>query len=114
MSQLMKRRAGVGVDISNIRPSGVSVENAARTTDGFTVFADKFSETVRGIAQGGRRGALLLSMSVHHPEVEQFITMKADKKRVTGANVSVRFTDEFLKAVENNTDYEQYACSGIP
>jgi ribonucleoside-diphosphate reductase alpha chain len=84
------------------------VENAARTTDGFSVFADKFSETVRGIAQGGRRGALLLSMSVHHPEIEKFILMKADKKRVTGANISVRFTDDFLKAVEANTDYEQF------
>lgn len=108
MAQLMKRRAGVGVDMSNIRPAGMHVENAARTTDGFSVFADKFSETVRGIAQGGRRGALLLSMSVHHPEIEKFIMMKADKKRVTGANISVRFTDEFMKAVEANTDYEQY------
>ena len=108
MAQLMKRRAGVGVDVSNIRPMGMHVENAARTTDGFSVFADKFSETVRGIAQGGRRGALLLSMSVHHPEIEKFILMKADKKRVTGANISVRFTDKFLKAVETNTDYEQY------
>jgi ribonucleoside-diphosphate reductase alpha chain len=108
MAQLMKRRAGVGVDISNIRPAGLTVENAARTTDGFGVFADKYSETVRGIAQGGRRGALLLSILVHHPEIEQFITIKRDKKRVTGANISVRFTDEFLKAVEENKEYEVY------
>jgi len=108
LGQLMKRRAGVGIDISNIRPKGVGVKNAAKTTDGIVVFMDRFSNTCREVAQGGRRGALLLSINVHHPEVENFITVKQNLERVTGANVSVKLTDEFLKAVENDGEYEQY------
>lgn len=108
LGQLMKRRAGVGMDISNIRPKGVSVKNSAKTTDGIAVFMERYSNTCREVAQGGRRGALMISINVHHPEVLTFINIKKDLKRVTGANLSVKLTDDFLKSVENNEEYEQY------
>lgn len=108
IGQLMKRRGGVGLDISNIRPKGLNVKNAAKTTDGIAVFMERYSNTCREVAQGGRRGALLISINVHHPEVLTFITIKRDLKKVTGANISVKLTDDFLKAVENDTEYEQY------
>ena len=101
LAQIMKRRGGVGFDISTIRPKGVETANAARTTDGIGVFMDQFSTTTRGIAQGGRRGALMLTISVHHPEIRTFINIKRDKTRVTGANISIRLTDEFMNAVKN-------------
>lgn len=106
-AQIMKRRGGVGHDISNIRPKGVSTSNAAKTTDGIAVFMDRFSNTTREVAQNGRRGALMLSISVHHPEVETFINIKRDKSRVTGANISVRVSDAFMRAVCDNTTYIQ-------
>lgn len=106
-AQIMKRRGGVGHDISNIRPKGVSTSNAAKTTDGIAVFMDRFSNTTREVAQNGRRGALMLSISVHHPEVETFINIKRDKSRVTGANISVRVSDAFMQAVNDNTTYVQ-------
>ena len=106
-AQLMKRRGGVGHDISNIRPSGLPVANAAKTTDGIGVYMDRFSNTTREVAQSGRRGALLEACSVHHPEIETFINIKRDKTRVTGANISVKLSDEFMNAVKNGTDYEQ-------
>ena len=105
MAQLMKRRAGVGCDLSNIRPRGMPTNNAAKTTDGIGVFMERFSNTCREVAQFGRRGALLLSNSINHPEIETFITIKQDPKKVTGANVSVRITDEFMKAVKKDTDF---------
>ena len=105
LGQLMKRRAGVGIDVSNIRPKGQNVKNSAKTTDGISVFMERFSNTCREVAQGGRRGALLLSINVHHPEVLTFINIKKDRKKVTGANCSVKLTDKFLKAVENNEEY---------
>ncbi len=105
--QIMKRRGGVGFDISNIRPRGESCENAARTTDGIELFMDRFSNSCREVAQGGRRGALMLSISVHHPQVMDFIKIKQNLKRVTGANISVRVTDEFMKAVKNKEKYQQ-------
>ena len=101
LAQIMKRRGGVGFDISTIRPKGVETANAARTTDGIGVFMEQFSTTTRGIAQGGRRGALMLTISVHHPEIRTFINIKRDKKKVTGANISIRLTDEFMNAVKN-------------
>lgn len=104
--QIMKRRGGVGFDISNIRPKGVATKNAARTTDGIGVFMERFSNTCREVAQGGRRGALMLSISVHHPEIMTFINIKKDKKKVTGANISIRLSDEFMKAVKQNKEYE--------
>jgi len=105
--QIMKRRGGVGFDISTIRPKGMTTSNAAQTTDGIEVFMDRFSNSCREVAQGGRRGALMLSISVHHPQVMDFIKIKRDLTRVTGANISVRVSDEFMKAVKENTEYIQ-------
>jgi len=105
--QLMKRRAGVGFDISNIRPKGLITKNAAKSTDGIAVFMERFSNSCREVAQGsGRRGALMLTISVHHPEIETFINIKRDLKKVTGANISIRLTDEFMKAVKANDQVE--------
>ena len=105
--QIMKRRGGVGFDISTIRPKGMVTSNAAKTTDGIEVFLDRFSNSCREVAQGGRRGALMLSVSVHHPQVMDFIKIKRDLTRVTGANISVRVTDEFMQAVKAGDDYHQ-------
>lgn len=98
--QIMKRRGGVGFDISTIRPKGVSTANAARTTDGIEVFMERWSNSCREVAQGGRRGALMLTISCHHPQILDFIRIKRDLKKVTGANISVRLTDEFMNAVK--------------
>lgn len=103
--QIMKRRGGVGFDISNIRPKDMETANAARTTDGLAVFMERFSNSCREVAQGGRRGALMLTISCNHPEIETFIDIKRDRKKVTGANISIRFTDEFMRCVENDVDY---------
>lgn len=103
--QIMKRRGGVGFDISKIRPRGVVTSNAARTTDGIGVFMERFSNSTREVAQGGRRGALMLTIDCRHPEVDTFINIKRDLTKVTGANISVRFTDDFLQAVEKNEKY---------
>ena len=105
-AQLMKRRGGVGFDISTIRPRGIQTNNAAKTTDGIGVFMERFSNTCREVAQGGRRGALMLSISVHHPEIETFINIKRDLKKVTGANISIRLSDEFMNAVKNGKQYQ--------
>lgn len=105
-AQIMKRRGGVGFDISTIRPRGLKTSNAAKTTDGIGVFMERFSNTCREVAQGGRRGALMLSISVHHPEIETFINIKRDKKKVTGANISIRLSDEFMKAVKEKKKYQ--------
>jgi len=106
LAELYKRRCGVGIDISTLRPEGASVNNAARTTTGAWSFADFYSYITRKVGQSGRRGALMITMDVHHPDVRQFATMKHDKTQVTGANVSLRLSDEFLEAVENDTEYE--------
>jgi ribonucleoside-diphosphate reductase alpha chain len=103
--QIMKRRGGVGFDISTIRPKGCPTSNAARTTDGIGVFMERFSNSCREVAQGGRRGALMLSIDCRHPEIETFIDIKRDLKKVTGANVSIRFTDEFMRAVEGESEF---------
>ena len=105
-AQIMKRRGGVGFDISNIRPKGVNTKNAAKTTDGIGVFMERFSNTCREVAQNGRRGALMLTISCHHPEIMTFINIKKDKKKVTGANISIRLSDEFMKAVKNDTEVQ--------
>jgi ribonucleotide reductase alpha subunit len=105
-AQIMKRRGGVGFDISNIRPKGSKTKNAARTTDGIGVFMERFSNTCREVAQGGRRGALMLTISCHHPEIRTFINIKKDLKKVTGANISIRLTDEFMNAVKNKQKVE--------
>jgi ribonucleoside-diphosphate reductase alpha chain len=103
--QIMKRRGGVGVDISEIRPKGMTTSNSAKTTDGIEVFMERFSNSTREVAQGGRRGALMLTISCNHPQVDDFIKSKLDLKKVTGANISVRWTDEFLNAVQNDQEY---------
>lgn len=106
-AQLMKRRAGVGFDISNIRPKGEVTANAAKTTDGIGVFMERFSNTCREVGQGGRRGALMETISVHHPEIETFINIKRNLEKVTAANISIRLSDEFMEAVKNDTEYQQ-------
>jgi len=103
--QIMKRRGGVGGDASPIRPKNMATSNAARTTDGIGVFVERWSNSTREVAQGGRRGARMISLDCRHPEVETFIDIKRDLKKVTGANISIRWTDEFMKAVENDTDF---------
>ena len=104
--QIAKRRGGVGFDISTIRPKGLSTGNCARTTDGIEVFMDRFSNSCREVAQGGRRGALMLTISVHHPQIRDFIKIKRDLTRITGANISVRLSDEFLNAVDKKKKFE--------
>jgi len=104
--QIAKRRGGIGFDISTIRPKGLTTANAARTTDGIEVFMDRYSNSCREVAQGGRRGALMLTISVHHPQIRDFVKIKRDLARVTGANISVRLTDEFLNAVSDKEQFE--------
>jgi len=104
--ELMKRRGGVGFDISTIRPKGMSTSNAAGTTDGIEVFMEDFSDACRRTAQNGRRGALMLTISVHHPEIRTFINVKRDKRKVTGANLSIRLSDEFMQAVKEGVQAE--------
>lgn len=105
--QLMKRRGGVGHDLTHIRPKGSPVLNSALTSTGVVPFMERFSNSTREVAQDGRRGALMLSISVKHPDVEMFIDAKMTKGKVTGANVSVRIDDEFMKAVVENKKYLQ-------
>lgn len=105
MAQLFKRRCGVGVDLSQLRPKNAGVSNAAGTTTGAVSFMHRFSNTTREVAQNGRRGALMLTMDIAHPDIEEFITVKQDLTKVTGANISVRLSDEFMEAVEKDTDY---------
>lgn len=106
LAQLFKRRCGVGIDISSLRPADMKVSNAAGTTTGAVSFMERFSNTTREVAQNGRRGALMITMDVAHPDIEQFITIKQDLTKVTGANISVRLSDRFMKAVEAGTDFE--------
>lgn len=108
LAQLSKRRCGVGTDLSTLRPEGAPVNNAAKTTSGAWSFADFYSFVTRMVGQKGRRAALMLTLDVHHPDVVQFATSKHDKTKVTGANISVRLSNKFLQAVEDNTEYEQY------
>lgn len=105
MTQLMKRRCGVGIDISSLRPDGSVVTNAAGSSTGPVSFMERFSNTTREVAQSGRRGALMITIDVAHPDVEKFITIKEDTKKVTGANISVKLSDEFMEAVRDDKDY---------
>ncbi len=105
--QLMKRRGGVGHDLSHIRPKGSGVKNSALTSTGLVPFMERYSNSTREVAQDGRRGALMLSVSINHPDAEDFIDAKMEQGKVTGANVSVRIDDAFMSAVENNTPYTQ-------
>ncbi|WP_417886128.1 adenosylcobalamin-dependent ribonucleoside-diphosphate reductase [Zunongwangia sp.] len=105
--QLMKRRGGVGHDLSHIRPKGSPVKNSALTSTGIVPFMERYSNSTREVAQDGRRGALMLSVSVNHPDAEDFIDAKMEQGKVTGANISVRIDDTFMRAVENNATYQQ-------
>lgn len=104
-AQLMKRRGGVGYDLSELRPRGAKVNNAAKSSTGAASFMDVCSDITNEVAQNGRRGALMLSMSINHPDIEEFITKKQDLTKVTGANISVKVTDEFMQAVMEDKDY---------
>ena len=105
--QLMKRRGGVGHDLSHIRPKGSPVNNSALTSTGVIPFMERYSNSTREVAQDGRRGALMLSISIKHPDSEDFIDAKMDGTKITGANVSVKIDDEFMKAVINDEEYIQ-------
>ena len=105
LANLFKRRCGVGLDISELRPENAPVNNSAGTTTGAWSFADFYSYVCRMIGQNGRRGALMITMDVRHPDIEQFVAMKHDLTKVTGANVSVKISDDFMKAVENKEKF---------
>lgn len=105
--QLMKRRGGVGHDLSHIRPKGFHVNNSAISATGILPFMDRFSNSTREVAQDGRRGALMLTLSVKHPEIKSFIKSKDQNDKINGANISVKIDDAFMYAVENNTTYTQ-------
>ncbi|MBE6297023.1 MAG: adenosylcobalamin-dependent ribonucleoside-diphosphate reductase [Bacteroidales bacterium] len=105
--QLMKRRGGVGHDLSHIRPKGSPVKNSALTSTGLVPFMERYSNSTREVAQDGRRGALMLSVSIKHPDAEAFIDAKMTEGKVTGANVSVKIDDDFMKAVTEERPYIQ-------
>ena len=105
--QLMKRRGGVGHDLSHIRPKGSPVKNSALTSTGLVPFMERYSNSTREVAQDGRRGALMLSVSIKHPDSEAFIDAKMTEGKVTGANVSVKIDDDFMNAAVNGGTYKQ-------
>ena len=105
--QLMKRRGGVGHDLSHIRPAGSPVLNSALTSTGIVPFMERYSNSTREVAQDGRRGALMLSLSIKHPDAEKFIDAKLDTNKVTGANVSIKIDDEFMRAAIEGRTYPQ-------
>jgi len=105
--QLMKRRGGVGHDLSHIRPKGSSVKNSAITSTGIVPFMERYSNSTKEVAQDGRRGALMLSVNIKHPDSEDFIDAKMTEGKITGGNVSVKLTDEFMNAALNNTPFTQ-------
>ncbi|MDE7450746.1 MAG: adenosylcobalamin-dependent ribonucleoside-diphosphate reductase, partial [Alistipes sp.] len=105
--QLMKRRGGVGHDLSHIRPTGSPVLNSALTSTGIVPFMERYSNSTREVAQDGRRGALMLSLSIKHPDAERFIDAKVDTGKVTGANVSIKIDDAFMRAALDNKKYHQ-------
>ena len=105
--QLMKRRGGVGHDLSHLRPKGFPVKNSALTSTGIVPFMERYSNSTREVAQDGRRGALMLTVSIKHPESEAFIDAKMTEGKITGANVSVRIDDAFMKAAIDGTEYAQ-------
>jgi ribonucleoside-diphosphate reductase alpha chain len=105
LANLFKRRCGVGLDISNLRPDGATVNNSAGTTTGAWSFADFYSYVCRMIGQNGRRGALMITMDVRHPDIKEFVTMKHDLTKVTGANVSIKISDDFMEAVRDKKTF---------
>lgn len=107
LAQLFKRRCGVGIDISTLRPSGILVKNVSGSATGAVSFMERFSNTTREVAQNGRRGALMITMDIAHPDIKDFVTIKQNLLKVTGANISVRLSDEFMNAVITNAEYQQ-------
>ena len=105
--QLMKRRGGVGHDLSHVRPKGSPVNNSALTSTGLVPFMERYSNSTREVAQDGRRGALMLSVSIKHPDAEAFVDAKMEEGKVTGANVSVKITDSFMEAAVNDKPFVQ-------
>lgn len=113
--QLMKRRGGVGHDLSHIRPKGSPVKNSALSSTGLVPFMERYSNSTREVAQDGRRGALMLSVSIRHPDATDFINAKLEAGKVTGANISVRIDDAFMDAVEKDGEYtQQFPIHGEP
>lgn len=111
--QLMKRRGGVGHDLSGIRPKGSPVNNSALTSTGIVPFMDRYSRSTREVAQDGRRGALMLSIALKHPDAADFIDAKVETDKITGANISVKIDDDFMRAVVSDGEYvQQYPTSG--
>lgn len=107
ITQICKRRGGVGVDISTLRPDGAPTKNSSKTSSGPISFSERFAHSIREVGQSGRRGALNLSMNVHHPNIIDFSQCKLNRLKNTGTTISVKLTDEFLEAVKNDTEYEQ-------
>lgn len=105
LAQLFKRRCGVGIDLSSLRPSGMFVLNAAGSTSGAVSFMERFSNTTREVAQNGRRGALMITMDIAHPDILQFINSKQDLGKITGANISVRISDAFMEAAQHKNNF---------
>lgn len=113
LAQLAKRRCGVGFSIDSLRPEGTATKNASRTSSGLPTFMERFSNTTREVGQDGRRGALMLCCSTKHPSAQTFATIKHDKKKVTGANISLKISNEFMNAVRENKDYlQQFPIEG--
>lgn len=104
--QISKRRGGVGIDLSKLRPKGAKTNNAAKTSTGIIAFMERYSNSIREVGQEGRRGALLLSLDCRHPEIKEFITVKKDLTKITGANISVKISDDFMQAVHSNSEFE--------
>lgn len=103
---ISKRRGGCGIDLSNLRPRGTRTRNAAGTATGIVSWMERYSNSIREVGQNGRRGALMLTLDVHHPDILDFCTIKNDSTKVTGANISVRSSQEFVDALENDGEYE--------
>lgn len=112
--QLMKRRAGVGHDLSHLRPKGASTTNSAKTSSGIVPFMERYSNSTREVAQDGRRGALMLSIDINHPQSEDFIIAKDDLTKVTGANISVKVDDNFMRFIDNEEKTKDYSLTRNP
>jgi len=106
LTQISKRRGGTGVDLSKLRPNGTPTSNSSHTSTGILPFLERFSNSIREVGQFGRRGALMVTLSVHHPEVLEFAIVKRQLTKATGANISIRLSDEFLNAVKEDKEYE--------
>lgn len=105
MARTFSYGGGVGIDLSNLRPRGATAHNAAKESSGPVSFMDLYSQVTQTISQNGRRGATMISLNINHPDIEEFIDCKTDLERVKYANISVRVTDEFMQAVENDEEY---------